>query len=248
MQEVKTLKLFSVEVKNEMAKLNHEIYSSSSSVTTFRTEILTDEKFLNFQKVHGVSLPGDTTEVLATDLTICEDWKLSIDLKLPNRSTTEWKNIFSLYAHKKTGQLDQRVLAVSLRPDQSNVALMIAYEVDTNQIYTYNITKKLNAGNWINLKISQISGVYKIKLDNELVNSKTNSVSKVWTYVNLLTRKTNGKDSISTIVNYRSFKIKSCKKRGKKNDKYKLSKKMFFFSNAARSSLYSLLVHIDHLF
>ena len=60
-------------VKKETAKVKHEVYSSGSSVTTL------------------------STKTLAENLTICEEWKLSIDLNLPNRSTTEWKNIFSLY-------------------------------------------------------------------------------------------------------------------------------------------------------
>ena len=135
---------------------------------------------------------------------------------MPNRSTTEWENIFGLYVDKSTGQLDQRVLAVSIRPDQSSVKLMIAYEVDTSQNYVYNITKKVNKGNWINLKISQMSGVYKIKLDSELVYNKNVLVPKVRTNVNLLTKKTNGMDNISTMVYFRSFKIKTCERRGKK--------------------------------
>ena len=210
--------MFSVEAKNETAKVNHEVYSSSSSATMFRTEILTNGHFLNFQNVHGASLPDDITEILADDLTICEEWNLSIDLKLPNRSKTEWKTIFSLYADKKTGQLEHRVLAVSIRPDQSNVMLMIAYEVDASKIYGYNTTKKINPGNWINLKISQMSGVYKIKLDNELVYNKNVSAQKVRN-VHLLT---NGKNSISVKVYYRSFKIKTCKKRGKTEEMVKI--------------------------
>ena len=225
-KELRIWKLLSVETKNETAKVNHEVYSSSSSVTRFSTKVISNEQFLNFKKIRLALLPNDTTEVLADDLTICEEWNLSIDLKLPNRSTKEWKNIFSLYVDNSTGvrnwnvnrQLDQRVLAVSVRPYQSSVVLMVAYNIDTSQSYVYNITKKVHARNWINLKISQMSGVYKIKLDNELVYNKNVSAQKVRN-VHLLT---NGKDSISVKVYYRSFKIKTCKKRGKTEEMVKI--------------------------
>ena len=92
-----------MEVKKEITQVKHEVYSSGSSVTTL------------------------STKTLAEDLTICEEWKLSIDLKLPNRSTTEWRNIFSLYVDKSTGQPDKHILAVSIRPVQSNIMLMMNY-------------------------------------------------------------------------------------------------------------------------
>ena len=93
---------------------------------------------------------------------------------------------------------------------------MIVYGIDDNQNDTYKMTKKVNASNWINLKISQVSGVYEIKLDYELVYNKTNLVPKVWRNVNLETGNTNGKDNISITVHYRSFKINTCKTRGKR--------------------------------
>ena len=162
-------KKISVDVKKETTKVQHEVYSSGSSLTTL------------------------STKTLAEDLTICEEWKLSIDLKLPNRSTKEWRNMFSLYTDKNTGQQDQHILAVSIRPGQSNVMLKIAYDMSTSQKHTYDMTKKLNAGNWINLKISQMSGVYEIKVDYKLVYSKTNFAPTTWTNVKLITRKMSGK-------------------------------------------------------
>ena len=154
-----------MEAKKETARAKHEVYSSGSSVTTL------------------------DTKTLAKDLTICEEWKLSIDLNLPNRSTTEWGNMLSLYVDKNTGQQDQHILAVSIRPGQSNVMLMINYDMSTNQKLTYSITKKVNAGNWINLKISQMSGVYEIKVDYKLVYNKTNFAPTTWTNVKLVTEK-----------------------------------------------------------
>ena len=182
-----------MKTKNETSKIKHREYSSGSSVRELGTEIL------------------------AENLTICEDWSLSIDLKLTNRSTTERRNIFSLYVNKNTGQLNHRILAVSMRPNQPNVMLMVVYNFDNSQSYKYNITKNVNANNWINLKISQISGIYEIEVDYKLVYNKSTSslVPITWTNVNLVTGKDNGKGISQTIVYYRNFKINTCKTRGK---------------------------------
>ena len=168
----------------------HKVYSSGSLVSTLNTEIL------------------------AKKVTLCKEWSLSTDLKFPNRSTTELRNFFSLHVNKKTEQLDQPILAVSVRPDQSNVMLMIAYNISSSQSYNYNLTKKVNAGNWINLKISQMSGSYEIKVDYELVYTKPNFGK--WKDVSLVTGNTYGTENILAIVHYRNFEINTCKPNGKK--------------------------------
>ena len=192
-------KKFSVDVEKETTKVQHEVYSSSSSLTTL------------------------STKTLAEDLTICEEWKLSIDLKLPNGSITEWRNIFGLYVDKSTGQLDQRLLAVSITSDQSRVTLLIVYRIHTSKIYKYKITKKVKSNNWINLKVSQMKGVYEIKVDYKLVYNKSNLqkfAPTSRTNVKLVTGKVSGKPSgeenISIIVQYRNFKINTCKTTSKK--------------------------------
>ena len=188
-----------MENKNETAKVKHEVYSSGSSVTTL------------------------STKTLAENLTICEEWKLSIDLKLPNRSTTEWRNIFVLYDDKSTGQLDQHSLAVSITSDQSRVTLLIVYRIHTSKISKYKIRKKVNSNNWINLNLSQMKGVYEIKVDYKLVYNKSNLqkfAPTSRTNVKLVTGKVSGKPSgeenISIIVQYRNFKINTCKTTSKK--------------------------------
>ena len=178
-------------MKNEKSKVKHKAYSSGSSVTPL------------------------STKTLAKNMTICEKWNLSIDLKLTSRSTTEWTNVFSLYVNQNTGKLDQRILEVSVRPDQSKLMLMLAYKIDTSQSYEYSIRKKVNEGNWINLKISQKSGVYEIMVDYKIVYNKTYVKPKLWRDVNLVTGNVNGKDNSSTIVHYRNFEIITCKTRGK---------------------------------
>ena len=93
---------------------------------------------------------------------------------------------------------------------------MIAYSIDASQRYEYNVTKQTNKGNWINLKISQVSGVYEIRIDYTLVYNKTITFPKSWTNVNLITGNTGEKENTSTVVYYRDFKINTCKVRGKK--------------------------------
>ena len=190
-----------MDAKSEKLKLNRKAYSSGSSVKKLGTEIL------------------------AENLTICAEWNLSIDLKLPSRLGTEMRSIFSLYAKNNTGQLGQLVLTASIRPDQSNVELIIAYKLDDkspinssksrSQNNRYNITKKVNESNWIQLKISQMNEVYEINLDSELVFNKKIRAAKTWKNVKLVTGKAREKDKISTVVYYRSFKINTCKARGK---------------------------------
>ena len=193
--------MFSVETKKEKLNVKHEVYSSSSSVTTL------------------------STKTLAEDLNICKEWKLSIDLKLPNRSTAGWINVLDLdklsnfeksYRKnmKNTRQLDQRILAVSIRSDQSKSMLRTATGFATQ--FVYDITKKVNAGNWINLKISQISGLYEIRIDYKLVYNETNFAPKTWTNVNLVTGRTHDKENVMTIAQYRNFKVNTCETKSKK--------------------------------
>ena len=179
-----------MEVKKETTKVQHEVYSSGSSLTTL------------------------STNTLAEDLTICEEWKLSIDLKFLNGSTTEWRNIFGLYVDKNTGQLDQRLLAVSITSDQSRVMLLINYRIHTSKSYKYKISKKVSSNNWINLKISQMKGVYEIKVDYKLVYNKSNQqqfAPTTRTNVKFVTGKPSGEENTSILLHYRNLKINTCK-------------------------------------
>ena len=164
----------------------------------------------------GSTVTSLTTGILAQDLTVCEEWNLSIDLNLPNRSMTEWTRVFSAEVSETTDLTGgSRIPTVWIRPDQSSFMLMIAYIINTNQSYVYNITKAVDAGNWINLKISQTNGIQEIKIDYELVYNKANTVSKTWTRMNLVTGNTNGNENLSTNVHYRNFEINTCKTKGK---------------------------------
>ena len=177
-----------MEVKQETSRVKHKAYSSGASVVKL------------------------SPEILAEGLTVCKEWKLSIDLKLPSRSIAERRKILSVKGINDVNK-DSIIPVVWIRPYQSNFMLMVAY--NANQTYMYNITKAVNLGNWINLKMSQIAGKQKIKVDNKLVHEKTNSVLKPWTNVSLVTGNFGEQENVSTIVHYRNFEISTCKKQGK---------------------------------
>ena len=123
----------------------------------------------------------------------------------------EWRNIFNVQVIETTTG-GPRVPTVWIRPDQSSLMVMIDYN-NTNQIY--NVTMKANPNNWINLKVSQLNGVQEIKVDYKLVFNTTNSVSKTWARVNLVTGNTSGKENIFANVHYRNFEINTYKTKGK---------------------------------
>ena len=139
-----------------------------------------------------------------------------MDVRLLNRSMTEWTKLLSVQVNETTDLTgESRIPTVWIRPDQSNVMLKIEYGIDTNQSYTYNVTQKVNAGNWIKLKISQMNGRQEIEVDYELFYNKTNSIPKTWTSLSLVTGTTNGEVNTSTFVQYRNFEINTCKSTGK---------------------------------
>ena len=79
------------------------------------------------------------------------------------------------------------------------------------------MTTKINADNWINLKINQISRVYEIFVNYKLVYN-TRSVPKTWANLDLVMGNTNGssiKEKRLAIVQYRNFEIKTCSVQGK---------------------------------
>ena len=169
---------------NETKKLDKKLYSSGSSATTL------------------------STKTLATGLIISEDWALSIDLKLPHQQSTKWSNIFSLQVDGSTDfSTGSRLPAVWVRPNQSEVMVMVAYNLGTNPNHTYNITTKFNTGNWINLKISQMNKVYEINIDYIQVYNTTNNMLKKWENVNIVMGNTYATKYISAFGYYRNFDI-----------------------------------------
>ena len=145
---------------------------------------------------------------------MCKDWSLSIDLKLSDQYTTKWSNILSLQAKGSAGLAAKfHIPAVWIRPNQTNVMLMVAYNLDTNPHYAVNITTRFNTGNWINLQMTQINGVFEIKVDYKKVYSIANSMPKKWRNVDLVTGNTNGTRYVLPIGYYRNFDIITCVRR-----------------------------------
>ena len=157
-------------------------------------------------------------KTLVEDLTICEEWDLSVDLKMSNQSTTEWKKVFSLQPVNRTTNLTagSSIVAVWVWPNKLDLKLLITFDIDSKEIFTYNFTNAVNAGNWINLQISQVNEKLEIKVDYRLVHSRTNSLSKKWTNVKLITENLYATENVSTIVQYRKLEIGTCKPKGMK--------------------------------
>ena len=190
---------FSDTIKNENDKSKEKVYSSGSLV-----------------KALG-------TKTLVTGLFMCKNWELSIDFKLTNQFTKKWNNLFSLQSGPWTSQnhgfvdfesADQTsgsyIPAVWVQTDKSSVMIMISYNINNNSNFIYNVTTKFGIGNWINLRIGQINGLYAIKVDYKQVYKVTNSLTKKWRDVNLVMGNTYGAKYISAIGHYRNFNIMTC--------------------------------------
>ena len=157
------------------------------------------------------------TKTLKTGLKLCEDWDLSIDLKLPNQSTTQWKNVFGLQVEGTTNEgPGSRVPAVFIQKDQAQVKLHVSYTpFGTKSNHYYNFPNSFNTGSFINLKISQNNKVYEIKVDDKLVHKATNPNPKSWSNVKVVVGNTYGKTFYSTALgDYRNFEIYTCSSSG----------------------------------
>ena len=153
------------------------------------------------------------TKTLKKGLTLCEDWDLSIDLKLPSQSTLNWKNVFSLQVE---GTADQkpgsRVPAVFIQKGKAQVQLQVSYTpfgTKSNHLFNFPTFIKFNTGNWINLKISQNNKAYEIKFDDKLVHTEMNSSPQVWSNVKVVIGNTYG-NYLTALGEYRNFEIYSC--------------------------------------
>ena len=163
------------------------------------------------------------TKTLKKGLTLCEDWDLSIDLKLPSQSTSKWGNIFGLQVEgtrvnpwvtylgdPKPGS---RVPAVFTQKSAAHVKLHVSYTpLGTESNHIYVIPNRFDTGNWINLKISQNNKLYEIKVDDKVVYKTTNSNPKSWSNVNVVM----GNTYLTTLYyspaigEYRNFEVYSC--------------------------------------
>ena len=72
--------------------------------------------------------------------------------------------------------------------------------------YGSTIKNGVNTGKWINLKVSQTSGVIEIKVDNKLVKTGTNQSPQTWSNVNVVIGNTYDKYK-AAVGEYRNFEI-----------------------------------------
>ena len=90
-----------------------------------------------------------------------------------------------------------------------------------NQLWNYNFNildekEKFNTGNWINVRVSQINGVYEYKVDGKVLHTAVNSNPHTWKNVKVIMGNRYGKASVKTALGeYRNFRVSS--RPGKKN-------------------------------
>merc|ERR1712048_852419 len=76
-------------------------------------------------------------------------------------------------------------------------------------IYAFNVydpEKKFNTGDWVNVKLSQINGVFEYKVNGEIVHTAINSDPQTWTNVKVVMGNRYGGDYIKIALGqYRKF-------------------------------------------
>ena len=189
--------------------------SESGSTITMPTKSSASSK-TSKGKVYssGPSVTPILNKALAFDLKLCEDWDLSIDLKLPKQSTSQWRNVFGVQVKGIKDTLPgSRLPAVFIRKDEGNIHVSYT-TIGYTSNHAYDLPDKFNTGNWFNLKLSQTNKVYEIKVDDKLVHTVTNSNSKAWSNVKIVMGNTYSINGISNILpaigEYRNFDINSC--------------------------------------
>ena len=186
--------------------------SESGSTTSMPAKLSASSK-TSMGKVYssGPSVTPILNKALAFDLKLCEDWDLSIDLKLPKQSTSQWRNVFGVQVKGiKDTQPGSRLPAVFIRKDEGNIHVSYT-TIGYTSNHAYDLPDKFNTGNWFNLKLSQTNKVYEIKVDDKLVHTVTNSNSKAWSNVKIVMGNTYGVSTIlPAIGEYRNFDINSC--------------------------------------
>ena len=196
------------------------IISTTISTTTF-TSISSKSYYSS-----GPSAETISTQTLASRLTICEDWNISVDLKLPSQfaptctwSTCEWPNIFSLQVNGTIdGEMGSRIPAVWIIPYKQDL-IWIGISTQIGDEYgKWSQTPEIKTDQWVNLKISQRKDqatnewIFEVKLDNKQVYSISNSNPQNWSNVNVIMGNMYEKnESESAKGEYRSFELSSCK-------------------------------------
>ena len=150
-------------------------------------------------------------------MAICENWDLSIDLKLPFQNPGEWINVFGVTIKnpdKENPALNgQSLPAVWIHPSSSQLGLNLRvsywYTEVGSKYHPHDILTNYDWDSWINLKVSQTEGMYEVKVDDVSVHTISNSNTQAWENVKIVMGNTNGW-YISAIGEYRNFEFRSC--------------------------------------
>ena len=165
-------------------------------------------------------------KTIASRLKICEDWDLSIDLKLPVQNTDEWINVFGLTIENPSEWLTEpfgiwsgsNIPAVWIQPKSENpglkLKLSVGYTPIGSRYYRHDDPTERDWDSWINLKVSQTSGMFEVKINNVIVDSISNSNPQDWNDVKIVMGNTYGASGYgsyrSAVGEYRNFEIRSC--------------------------------------
>ena len=159
-------------------------------------------------------------KTLATGLRLCDDWDLSIDLKLfmrPENRNKE-KNIFGLKVSGTNGYfLDpgSRLPSLFIKKGLNYIRLYASLITSSSYSFVYgeqgNGPDSIAKGKWYTLKLSQVDGWYMMKVNDKIVHIKSNTKSQTWDNVELVMGDTYGKPNFAPAVGqYKNFEINSC--------------------------------------
>ena len=100
----------------------------------------------------------------------------------------------------------------------------ITVALDNNRNYAFNLNEpgeKFNTDSWVNVKLSQIDGVYEYKINNKVLHQKANSNPQTWENVKVVMGNRYATYK-SAIGEYRNFRINTSS--SKKNNCTNLEK------------------------
>ena len=171
----------------------------------------------------GSSVYTITTKVLKTGIKLCKNWDLTIDLKIPNQPIKHWTNIFGIQQENSVNmQTGSRLPALQIHEKHKihgnaflkhSLYLNIASEIGNDPNYEFELIK-WDPDRWTNLKISQISGLFKIEIDGKEYKKVQNPTPKEWNNVKIvmgnLYLPSKGWYYTASKGEYKNFKLRTC--------------------------------------
>ena len=177
----------------------------------------------------GPSVTKIESKTLATGLTLCNDWEISIDLKLSLNPVNKMKTktIFSLQVKGVNyPEKGSRIPSLFIMKGRDYIALWASLRgrPDSTVAIIYGFGQNHNGPNpeyfetkvWYNFKLSRINGRMDMKINNKIVKRRDNIQYKSWDNVDLVMGSTssNSNEYVPAQGEYRNFEIKSCQIKG----------------------------------